>query len=95
MSVYFVVNSTVTSFDKLDEYQKAVGPSLVGQDVKVLVSTNDSTTVEGTPAGARMVILEFPDNDAFRRWYYSDAYQAVINLRFAATDGFAVLAPGR
>jgi uncharacterized protein (DUF1330 family) len=95
MSSYLIVNASITDSDKLDEYLLAVGPSLAGRDVKVLVSTNDATTLEGEPAGCRAVVLEFPDREALLDWYHSDAYQAVIGLRHAATAGFAIIADGR
>jgi uncharacterized protein (DUF1330 family) len=95
MSAFLVVNAKVTDLDKLHEYQKAVGPTLAGHTFKVHVSANDAEVLEGTPAGHRVVIMEFSDRDALRAWYDSDAYQAVIGLRFAATDGFAVMVDGR
>ncbi len=95
MSCYLIVNASITDQEKLEEYRLAVGPSLAGRDVKVLVSTNEATTLEGEPAGDRAVILEFPDRAALLDWYHSDAYQAVIGLRLAGTSGFAIIAEGR
>ena len=95
MSAYIVVNAKVTDLDMLAQYQTAVGPTLVGHDFKVLVGTNTATVLEGTPAGDRVVIMEFPTRDALMAWYNSEAYQSVIGLRFAATEGFAVIVDGR
>ena len=61
----------------------------------VRVSTNEAETVEGEPKGERVVVLEFPDREAFRAWYDSPAYQEIIGLRLGSTDGFAVLVEGR
>lgn len=91
MSVYFIVNSTITDPGGLDEYVAAAGTTLAGHDMALRVVTNDAETVEGQPAGSRVVIIEFPDRDAFRAWYDSPAYQAIIGMRLASTDGFAVL----
>ena len=95
MSSFLVVNAAVTNIDKLKEYGAAVGPTLAGHEFKVHVSSNDATTLEGSPAGSRVVIMEFPDRAALLRWYESDAYQAVIGLRHAGTEGFAVIVDGR
>jgi uncharacterized protein (DUF1330 family) len=95
MTVYFVVNSTITDPEGVDAYLAGVGPTLAGHDVQVLAAANDAETIEGVPAGPRLVILAFPDRDAFRAWYDSPAYQSVVGLRLAATSGFGVLAPGR
>jgi uncharacterized protein (DUF1330 family) len=94
MTVYFVVNATVVDQDKLNEYNATVGPTLAGIDVKILAVTSDATAIEGTPKGPRMVILEFPDEAEFRKWYDRPEYQTPLGLRLAATDGFAVLAQG-
>ena len=94
MAAYFIVNACITDPDGLDRYRAAVGPSFEGRDVKVLVSTNDATTIEGT-AGERAVVLEFPDRAAALDWYHSDDYQEVVGMRLAATEGFAILVDGR
>jgi uncharacterized protein (DUF1330 family) len=94
MSSYFVVNASVTDLAKLNEYQAAVGPTLAGHELKILAATNEAETIEGVPSGSRVVILEFPSKEAFRAWYDSPAYQAVIGLRFAGTSGVGLLAEG-
>ena len=95
MPTYFVVNATITDPDGLDEYLAAVTPTFEGHDLAVLAATNEAQAIEGQPAGSRLVILRFPDEAAFRAWYHSSAYRAVIGLRTASTTGFAVLGDGR
>lgn len=41
-----------------------------------------------------VVIIEFPDIDAARGWYDSDAYQAILPLRTGHIEGEAVLVEG-
>lgn len=94
MSTYFVVNATITDPELLAEYLAAAPSTFAGHDLEVLVATNDAETVEGRPAGQRVVVLRFPDDDAFRAWYDSPAYQAIIGMRTSCTDGFAVRADG-
>jgi len=94
MSVYFIVNSTITDPAGVEKYVAAAGATLAGHEMTLRVVSNDAETIEGQPAGARMVIIEFPDRAAFRAWYDSEAYQAIVGLRLASTDGFAVLADG-
>jgi uncharacterized protein (DUF1330 family) len=95
MAAYFIVNARITDPEGLARYRAAVQPSFEGRQVKVLVSTDDATTIEGTPAGERAVVLEFPDRAAALDWYHSDTYQEVLGMRLAATDGFAILVDGR
>jgi|SRR5215213_1591787 len=94
MSVYFIVNSTITDRAVLDEYVAAAGATLAGTDMSLRVVTNDAETIEGQPAGERVVVIEFPDRAAFRSWYDSPAYQAILGMRLASTEGFAVLVDG-
>jgi uncharacterized protein (DUF1330 family) len=95
MAAYFIVNARISDPEGLARYRAAVKPSFAGRDVKVLVSTDDATTIEGTPAGERAVVLEFPDRAAALDWYHSDTYQEVLGMRLAATEGFAILVDGR
>lgn len=95
MSVYLIVNDSVTNADSLRAYFSAVGDTLKDRDIDVLVSTRDAETIEGEPAGPRVVLMRFPDRAAFRDWYDSIEYQAIIGMRLDGTDGFAVLADGR
>jgi uncharacterized protein (DUF1330 family) len=94
MSVYFIVNSTITDPALLDEYVAAAGATLAGLDMTLRVATTEAETIEGQPAGSRVVVLEFPDRDAFHAWYDSPAYQAIIGMRLSSTNGFAVLVDG-
>ncbi|MCU1503370.1 MAG: hypothetical protein JWM12_2724 [Ilumatobacteraceae bacterium] len=94
MSAYLVVNSKISDQSHLDAYIAAVGPTLTGHDFKVLVATTEAEAVEGSPAGERLVIMEFPDKAALRAWYDSPAYREVKKLRLAAGEGFGVIAEG-
>jgi uncharacterized protein (DUF1330 family) len=95
MPTYFVFNAAITDPELLAEYRAATAATLEGHDVSVLVSTNEAETMEGEPAGPRLVVLRFPDETAFKAWYESPAYQAIIGMRKRSTKGFAVIAEGR
>ncbi len=95
MPTYFVVNAAVTDPELLASYRAATTATFEGHDVTVLVSTNDAEIIEGEPIGQRVVVLRFPDADAFRAWYDSPAYQAILGMRTASSDGVGLLADGR
>jgi uncharacterized protein (DUF1330 family) len=95
MPAYFVVNSSVSDPELLAEYRAEVRATFEGHDATILASTDEAETIEGQPVGPRLVIVRFPDASAFRAWYGSPAYQAVIAKRHGSTDGYAVLAEGR
>ncbi|MDA0353709.1 MAG: DUF1330 domain-containing protein [Chloroflexi bacterium] len=93
MSVYFVVQEKVTDEEGMKAYGKASGSTLAGKG-KPLAVDNNVTPIEGEWHGARVVILEFEDEAAFRAWYDSPEYQAALPLRLAATDSRGVLVQG-
>ncbi|MBS3929128.1 MAG: DUF1330 domain-containing protein [Sphingomonadales bacterium] len=66
-------------------YATAAGPSLGGHSAKPLAYYGAIETLEG-PEAQGSVIIEFPDMEAARAWYQSDAYQAARAHRFAGAD---------
>jgi len=93
MSAYLIVNATVTDHALLQEYSKAAGPTGAGHSITPLVVTNEAKVLEGE-AGERVVVLQFPSQEALLAWYNSEAYQAVIGMRHNSTKGFAVAVDG-
>lgn len=53
---------------------------------KVLAVDEAPVVKEGTWPYTRTVLLEFPSNAEFDRWYHSDAYQALAKHRFGASQ---------
>ena len=49
---------------------------------------------EGSWSPERLVILEFPDVDAARRWYESDEYRELLAIRQRASEGELVITEG-
>jgi uncharacterized protein (DUF1330 family) len=94
MAAYLIANHDVIDTELLNQYLAGAGPSMAGHDIKLLVLDLASEAVEGE-AGHRTVVLEFPTKDAAWAWYRSDAYQAVVGTRQAATkNGRTVIVDG-
>jgi uncharacterized protein (DUF1330 family) len=57
---------------------------------RYLVRGGRFEVVEGTYQPARMAMLEFPSMDQARRWYDSEKYRELKQMRLAATvsNGF-------
>jgi uncharacterized protein (DUF1330 family) len=49
---------------------------------------------QGKWHGPRTIIVEFPDEQAFRSWYYSPAYQEAAKIRWQATESNVALVKG-
>jgi uncharacterized protein (DUF1330 family) len=51
--------------------------------------------LEGTPEEGRMVLIEFPDEAAFRQWYGSPEYREILAHRLAGAYCTSVLVRGK
>jgi uncharacterized protein (DUF1330 family) len=93
MSVYFIVQEEIHDREAIAQYgeQARAAPN----SGKVLVVDGAQTVVEGDWHGDRTVVIEFEDEAAFRAWYDSPEYQAVLPIRLGATDSRAALVRGR
>ena len=94
MSALFIAISKITDQDKVNAYLAGAPASLGGRQVEVLAFTESGEDVEGEAPGSRVVILKFPDKEAAMAWYNSPEYQAVLPLRLAGTEGFAIISDG-
>ncbi|MFT7221236.1 MAG: hypothetical protein ACI8Z1_002858 [Candidatus Azotimanducaceae bacterium] len=91
MAAFFIAQYTVNNPDLYAEYSAGAGPT-IGQYNGELVSFDVAAeTIEGTSPGAQTVILKFESVEAAKTWYNSDEYQAVVNKRLEATEGYAVI----
>jgi uncharacterized protein (DUF1330 family) len=66
-------------------YGAKAGSTLAGHTAKPLAFYGAIETLEG-PEAKGSVIIEFPDVDAARAWYQSEAYQDARQHRFAGAD---------
>ena len=94
MSVYFVAQVEIHDQAGYDSYGQQAGPSMEGIDVNVIAVDDTPVALEGSWHGPRTVILEFPDEAMFRKWYDSPAYQEAAKIRWAATTTNAALIKG-
>jgi uncharacterized protein (DUF1330 family) len=100
MTAYIIaIKQNTKDQSELDLYRSAASKAVTA-DQKPLVVYGDFEVLEGA-SHEGMVILEFPDTQAARAWYDSDAYQAAKRHRvkggdyqFTLIEGFAGL-PGR
>ncbi len=91
MAAYFIAQYIVNDPAGYAEYQQGAGPTLAASGGELVAFDVAAQTVEGNPPGPQTVIIKFESTEAARAWYESDAYQAVVGKRLAATEGFAVI----
>jgi uncharacterized protein (DUF1330 family) len=86
MSAYLIAGIDWTDAAVANEYRERLGPSLEKYGGKTLVAGKPDL-LEGKLYAQRMVVIEFPSMDALQKWYHSDEYAPLIELRQRGSKG--------
>lgn len=92
--IYALAQLSFTDLPRYRRYQSKFAESFAGSGGDVLAADEDVQILEGEWPYQKAVLLRFPDEQSYRRWYTSDAYQAIIGDRQGATLGSVVLIRG-
>jgi uncharacterized protein (DUF1330 family) len=94
MTAYVLVEVDVTDAEQYDKYRPLAGASVEQYGGRYLVRGGASEVLEGERVPKRLVVLEFPDADAARRWYHSPEYQEAKAVREGAAVGSFICVEG-
>jgi len=94
MPVYVVVQGRIENREMLNAYVAKVIPSILSGGGRILGFDETPEVVEGEIDRPRTVIVEFPSREAFRAWYDSEAYQAILPLRLEGAPGTLIIVNG-
>ena len=94
MPAYVLVDVDVTDPDRYDRYRPLAAASVEQHGGRYLVRGGASEVLEGDRRPNRLVVLEFPDADAARAWYHSEAYGEAKATRAGACIGSFILVDG-
>jgi uncharacterized protein (DUF1330 family) len=94
MPAYFVVELEITNMDAMAPYREAVGATLAQYGGRFLARGGATELIEGTIEPKRIVILEFADAGAIKRWYNSPEYQKILPNRLANSSARAFIVEG-
>ncbi len=94
MPVFFIAQIDIHDQAGYDQYAEQAGPSMAGIDATPLAVDDTPVLLEGSWHGPRTVMMQFPDEAAFRKWYDSPAYQQALKQRKASTTSNAILLHG-
>ena len=94
MSAYFVVELEITNSAAMEPYRAAVGATIGQYGGRFLARAGATELIEGGPEPKRIVILEFADKTAFKRWYDSPEYQKILPGRLGNSTGRAFIVEG-
>jgi uncharacterized protein (DUF1330 family) len=94
MPAYVIVETDVTDPEQYEQYKAASPAAVAAGGGRFLVRGGDLVVLEGDWHPRRLVMLEFEDLEAARRWYESEAYQDAKKLREGAANFCAIAVQG-
>ncbi len=94
MPAYVIADVRVSDPAGYEPYRPLAAASIARFGGRFVVRGGAADLLEGAPAPQRVVVIEFPDADTARRWYYSDEYQQALKIRQANSTGRVILVDG-
>ena len=86
MAVYTIALVNISDRNEYAKYEQGFMEIFNRYSGKLLAVDEAPVVLEGTWPHTRTVLIEFPSQAEFDRWYHSDAYQALAKHRFAASQ---------
>lgn len=86
MSAYVIVEVDVTDPEQYARYRESVPASLDANGGRFLARGGETATLEGDWQPKRIVVMEFDDLEAARRWYDSPEYRESRDIRAGAAN---------
>ncbi len=92
MPSYFIACINIEDHIEYSKYLEKVDEVFSKFDGKYILLDDDPEILEGNIGKCRVVMIEFPDKNSLRKWYYSDEYQKILKhrLKGAKCTAFAV-----
>jgi uncharacterized protein (DUF1330 family) len=84
MPAYVIVETDVTDPEQYERYKAAAADAVAAAGGRYLARGGELAVLEGDWRPSRLVVLEFEDLAAAKRWYDSERYQEARRLRRGA-----------
>ncbi|HVM58420.1 MAG TPA: DUF1330 domain-containing protein [Gaiellaceae bacterium] len=84
MPAYLIVETEITDPDRYEQYKAAAPAAIEAFGGRYVVRGGETAVLEGDWQPKRVVLVEFPDLEAAKRFYDSPEYQAAKKLREGA-----------
>jgi len=94
MPAYFVAEVEVTNGAGYEPYRALAGASIAQYGGRFVARGGKTELLDGSPEPQRVVIIEFADFAAAKRWYTSPEYQKALPIRLAHSTGRAFIVEG-
>lgn len=86
MPAYLVGTIRVSNSESWQRYVERVGATFAPFGGRIVFRGTDPVALARQAHGDRIVVAEFPDLAALRRWHDSPDYQALVPLREAGAE---------
>ncbi|MBV9827203.1 MAG: DUF1330 domain-containing protein [Alphaproteobacteria bacterium] len=94
MPAFVIAEVEVTNPSGYEEYRPLAGASVAQYGGRFVVRGGKAERLEGEGGAPRLVVIEFPDAAAARRWYDSPEYQKALPIRLANSRGHVFIVDG-
>jgi uncharacterized protein (DUF1330 family) len=94
MAAYIIAEIVVQDTAEYDRYRPLAGATVAQYGGKFAARGGNVEILEGGGEPKRVVVIEFPDMAAAKRWYFSPEYQEALKIRLAASQGRMMLVEG-
>lgn len=94
MAAYLIANIEINDPAAFENYRGKVPATIEAHGGKYLVRGGPVDVLEGDWALNRVVVIEFPTMKDLKRWYESDGYKPLRELRKVATNSRMVAIEG-
>ena len=84
MPAYVIVETDVTDPEQYERYKAAAADAVAAAGGRYLARGGELAVLEGDWRPPRLVVLEFEDLAAAKRWYDSERYREARRLRQGA-----------
>jgi uncharacterized protein (DUF1330 family) len=95
MSCYFVARIQIQDEAEYARYLARCDGVFARYDGRYLAVDESPIPLEGKPETGRMVLIEFPNETAFYRWYNAPEYREILAHRLSGARCTASLVRGK
>lgn len=86
MSNYFIANIKIHDEKEYQKYLENAAGVFEKFNGKYLTVDDKPEILEGKWDYSRLVLIEFPDKDSLKKWYYSSEYQDILKFRLSGAN---------
>jgi len=91
MSVYVIAQISITDRAAYDRYQARFTDVFLKFEGELLAADEAPEIIEGAWDGEKVVLMKFPDRQAFEDWAYSPEYQEIVEDRYNGSEAVVLL----